>query len=42
MKESEFLAFKRELWSIIQREGILVTNQNLDAILEKAYNNQTR
>lgn len=37
MKESDFLSFKRELWEIIRSEGIVVTNQNLDWLLEKAY-----
>ena len=37
MKESDFMSFKRELWEIIRSEGILVTNQNLDWLLEKAY-----
>lgn len=37
MKESDFLSFKRELWEIIRAEGIVVTNQNLDWLLEKAY-----
>ena len=37
MRESDFLSFKRELWEIIRSEGIVVTNQNLDWLLEKAY-----
>lgn len=37
MKESDFLSFKRELWNIIRTEKILVTNQNLDLLLERAY-----
>ena len=37
MKESDFLSFKRELWEIIRADEILVTNQNLDWLLEKAY-----
>ena len=37
MKESDFISFKRELWEIIRSEGIVVTNQNLDWLLEKAY-----
>lgn len=37
MKESDFLSFKRELWDIIRSEGIVVTNQNLDALLEEAF-----
>lgn len=37
MKESDFMSFKRELWEIIRSEGIVVTNQNLDWLLEKAY-----
>lgn len=36
MKESDFLSFKREIWEIIRTEGIVVTNQNLDWLLEKA------
>lgn len=36
MKESDFLSFKRELWKIISTEGIVVTNQNIDWLLEKA------
>lgn len=36
MKESDFLSFKRELWEIIRSEEIVVTNQNLDWLLEKA------
>ena len=39
MKESDFLSFKRELWEIIRSEGIVVTNQNLDWLLERAYKN---
>ena len=39
MKESDFLSFKRELWEIIRSEGIVVTNQNLDWLLEMAYHN---
>lgn len=37
MSESDFLSFKRELWEIMRSEGIVVTNQNLDWLLEKAY-----
>lgn len=37
MKESDFLFLKREIWEIIRSEGILVTNQNLDWILERSY-----
>lgn len=37
MKESDFISFKRELWDIIRTEGIVITNQNLDWLLEKAY-----
>jgi hypothetical protein len=37
MRESDFLALKRELWNIIRTEKILVTNQNLDFLLERAY-----
>ena len=37
MKESDFLSFKRELWDIIRSEGIVVTNQNLDWLLERAF-----
>ena len=36
MNESDFLSFKRELWEIISAEGIVVTNQNLDWLLECA------
>lgn len=39
MKESDFLSFRRELWDIIRSEEILVTNQNLDWLLERAYKN---
>ena len=39
MKESDFIALKRELWEIIRSEGIVVTNQNLDWLLERAYHN---
>ena len=39
MKESDFIALKRELWEIIRSEGIVVTNQNLDWIMERAYHN---
>ncbi len=39
MKESDFIALKQELWEIICSEGIVVTNQNLDWILERAHHN---
>ena len=39
MKKSDFLFLKRELWEIIRSEEILVTNQNLDWLLERAYKN---
>lgn len=39
MKESDFLSFKREIWEIIRTDGIVVTNQNLDWLLERAYHN---
>lgn len=39
MKESDFIALKQELGEIIRSEGILVTNQNLDWLLERAYKN---
>lgn len=37
MKESDFLSFKRELWEIIRAEGIVVTNQNIDWLLERTF-----
>ena len=37
MKESDFIALKQALWEIIRSEGIVVTNQNIDWLLEKAY-----
>ena len=37
MKESDFLDLKSEIWSIIRKEGLVVTNQNLDKLLERAY-----
>jgi len=37
MREPDFLSFKRELWDIIRGEGIIVTNQNLDWLLERAF-----
>lgn len=37
MKEADYLSFKHELWYIIRTEGIVVKNQNLDFLLQRAY-----
>lgn len=36
-KEDFYLEFKREIWHLIGKEGIEVTNQNLDWLLERAF-----
>ena len=36
-KEDFYLELKREIWNLIGKEGITVTNQNLDWLLERAF-----
>jgi hypothetical protein len=36
-KEEFYLELKREIWHLIGKEGIEVTNQNLDWLLERAF-----
>ena len=36
-KEDFYLELKKEIWHLIGKEGIEVTNQNLDWLLERAF-----